>query len=158
MKKLLLILTCLLSFALAAEPTTDHSQHQHEALPLPEDIRPLIRQEMNELKQAMESLVFLVISAQWLDIEKLATSIENTFIMKKTLSKKQMQQLHSVLPPSFKQYDKVFHGYAGKLAAAAKDHNIELVQFYRYKMNEACTSCHAAFANHLFTGFNQPVQ
>ena len=78
--------------------------------------------------------------------------------MKQALSKEQMQQLHSLLPAAFKQYDKAFHGYAGKLSAAAKARDIELVQYYRYKMNEVCSSCHSAFANQLFTGFNHAPQ
>ncbi|MCF7980349.1 MAG: cytochrome c [Pseudomonadales bacterium] len=158
MKPLLFLLAYFVSFTVTAENLADHSQPNSHQIQLPDDIRLLVRQEMNELKKGMESLVFLVVSAQWLDIEKLAASIENTFIMKKALSKEQMQQLHSSLPAAFKQYDKTFHGYAGKLSAAAKAHDLELVQYYRYKMNEACTGCHSKFATHRFTGFNQPPQ
>lgn len=127
-----------------------HQPNQSAELLLAEDIRVLLQQEMQALRTAMEALVFPVASGDWSEIERIGTGIANTFIMKQALTPEQMQRLHQELPEEFKLLDKPFHGYARKMAEAANARNMELVHFYRSRMNETCTACHTRFATARF--------
>ncbi|MCK4824530.1 hypothetical protein KA005_52750, partial [bacterium] len=49
-------------------------------------------------------------------------------------------------------YDKAFHGYAGMLAHAAEEKNMEVANFYLSKMTETCIKCHSRFAKERFPG------
>lgn len=153
MKKVLFSLLLLISTNVWAETADEYSTPQTNTLALPEDIRQLVRQEMNEVKKGMESLVFFIATGQWQQIEQVGNAVKSTYIMKKTLTPEQMQQLHGALPDGFKRLDKSFHGYAGKLADAAARQDMELVQYYRLRMNQSCTDCHSQFARDRFPGF-----
>ena len=104
----------------------------------------------------MQSLVLDIASADWEKIATTGHNIKHSYIMKQQLSKQQMHELHMALPEAFQELDQQFHYYAGMMSHAAKEHDMELVQFYRYKMNESCTACHARFARETFGGFDQP--
>ena len=153
MKKVLLSLLLLAPVSAWAEAAGEHSTPQANSVAIPEDIRLLVRQEMNEIKKGMESLVFYIATGQWQQIEQVGNAIKSTYIMKKTLTPEQIHQLHGVLPDGFKRLDKSFHGYAGKLAAAAAQQDMELLQYYRLRMNQSCPDCHSQFARERFPGF-----
>ena len=150
MKSTTLILLALLPL------TTMATESSTPTLALSEDTRKLLKQEMQQIKIGMQSLVLDIASADWEKIATTGHNIKHSYIMKKQLSKQQMHELHTALPETFQSIDQKFHYYAGMMSHAAKEHDIELVQFYRYKMNESCTACHAHFAREAFSGFNQP--
>jgi cytochrome c556 len=57
-----------------------------------------------------------------------------------------------VLPQQFIEMDMDFHKSAGMLAHAAEMKNADVVNFYFYKMNAACVSCHGKYATERFPG------
>ena len=138
--------------------TLQAADRQPLRLDLSDDTRNLLKQEMTHVKTAMESLVFDVASANWDKIAETGHNIKNSYILKQKLSKQQMHELHMALPDDFQKLDEKFHYYAGMLAHAAKEHDMQLVQFYRYKMNESCTECHARYSGETFTGFRMNNQ
>ena len=135
-------------------PLTSLASDQSDTrIELSDATRSLLQQEMNQIKLAMESLVLDIASANWENIAATGHNIKNSYILKQKLSKQQMHELHMALPEEFQQQDQMFHYYAGMLSHAAKEHDMELVQFYRYRMNESCTRCHAQFAGDTFENF-----
>lgn len=147
-----------LAFSLSVHAETDQhaSDHGGASLQIPDDIRELLRQEMLEIRKGMEALVFAVAAGEWDDIARIGSDIKHSYILKKKLTEEQKHRLHSDLPDRFVELDGKFHHYAGMLSHVAEERDIGLVQYYVYKMNEACTSCHAKFAAGRFTGFTLP--
>lgn len=158
MPRLLPALLLFFSFSAAAETDTHRSPLQNDPLRLPEEIRALLNQEMQAIRKGMESLVFDVASGNWNGIHQTAQNMKNSYIMAQRLSEHQRHQLHDALPAGFQEIDGKFHHYAGMLSHVAEERDMDLVQFYVYKMNEACTSCHSRYAPHKFEGFAAPNQ
>ncbi len=151
----ILILTSISDYSGDQDP---HQQAESGEIHLSVDLRELLKQEMLEITKGMESLVLWVSSANWHEIETTGRSIQNSYILKSKLTKDQKQELHNVLPAEFKSLDKKFHHYAGMLSHVAEKKNMELVNFYIYKMNEVCTSCHSKFVANRFQGFERSVK
>ena len=76
--------------------------------------------------------------------------MEESYILKQSLTESQIKELHSVLPHEFIEKDQRFHYLAGMLAHAAKSEKTELINFYFSEMNEFCASCHSIFATDRF--------
>jgi cytochrome c556 len=161
-KLLTKVSSCVLGallFASSIQAQSDHHAHHEQpkkqgvSLELSEPVRNLLRQEMQQVRVAMQSLVSALATADWKNIEKLGKGIEKSFILKQKISKEQMHELHSALPAEFKRLDKKFHYYAGMLAHVAKEKDAELTQFYFSKMTESCMSCHSQFATKRFPGY-----
>jgi hypothetical protein len=166
MKKLLsLILVCASTMVMA----NDHDKAKHHGKPahhgtpqhqgtinISPQLRAVLNQEMQQIKGGMESLVLANVSGNWGKIASIGHQIKHSYIMKQKLTDKQRHELHESLPMEFKMLDKKLHQYAGMLAHVAKEHDIELVNYYIYKMNETCVSCHASFASNKFPGFKAP--
>ena len=150
------ILLLLFSLSVNAETDDRQSQSQNAALQLPDEIRALLNQEMQAIRKGMESLVFDIASGNWDGVQQTGDNIKNSYIMAQRLSEHQRHLLHEALPTGFKEIDSKFHHYAGMLGHVAQERDIELVHFYVYKMNEACASCHARYAQHRFEGFAAP--
>jgi hypothetical protein len=129
------------------------SKKQGHSIELSEPVRNLLRQEMQQVRVAMQSLVSALATADWKNIEKLGKGIQNSFILKQKISKQQMHELHSALPAEFKKLDQKFHYYAGMLAHVAKEKDTDLTQFYFSKMTESCMACHSQFATQRFPGY-----
>jgi hypothetical protein len=145
----MLVLLLLLSVTSLA------GEHAERTINLSPDLKALLVEEMNEVKKGMESLVTSIALGDWQAIEKTGHNIKHSYILKKRLTSEQKQELMKVLPKGFKSLDKKFHYYAGMLSHVAMERDIDLVQFYRSKMNETCTTCHAQFASARFFGFTQ---
>lgn len=154
MKKFTLLALVFFAVTAGAQSVKLQDTKQGRSIQIPEDLRALLRQEMGEVRKGMESLMLHIISAQWPQIETVGTQIKNSYIMKKSLTPEQMKQLHGALPRGFKKIDHKFHGYAGKLAEAARAQDMELVQYYFSKMQHSCTACHSRFAGDRFPGFS----
>jgi hypothetical protein len=148
------LITVISLASIASEPEQHHHENSDDSLLSPE-IRPLFVQEMNELKKGMELLSFAVASGDWGTIQDTGNSIRDSYILKKKLSNTQMHELHETLPAAFQELDAKFHYYAAMLSHVAVEKDIELVNYYVYKMNEVCVSCHSTFAANRFSGFKQ---
>ncbi|MCK5831094.1 MAG: hypothetical protein KAH20_12430 [Methylococcales bacterium] len=114
------------------------------------ELRGLLSQEMQALQNGMVSIIPAYISGNWGEIEKIAGKMKSSYILKKSLTEKQVKELHSVLPHEFIEKDQRFHYLAGMLEHVAKNKKPELINFYFSEMNEACVSCHTDFATHKF--------
>jgi len=117
---------------------------------LSQDLRNLLSQEMQALQSGMMSIIPAYISGNWSEIETTAGKIKSSYILKQSLTKNQIKELHSILPDEFIVEDQRFHYLAGMLEHAAKNNKPELINFYFSEMNESCLSCHAVFATHKF--------
>ncbi|MFW5443558.1 MAG: hypothetical protein ACKE51_04525 [Methylococcaceae bacterium] len=128
---------------------------QQQTLNIPDDIKPLLSKEMFAIEKAMKVLVSTIATADWDKTAEIAKQIQASYIMKQSLTAKQMQQLHHSLPKQFITLDHSFHQYAGMLAHAAEVKNQDVVNFYFYKMNDSCVQCHSRFAQNKFSGFSR---
>ncbi|NIQ92914.1 MAG: hypothetical protein GWO11_00915 [Desulfuromonadales bacterium] len=122
-------------------------------LDLPPDLRRLLNSEMTYLQKGMMKLIPAIASADWKQVEKTATNIRDSYIMKKKLSSTQRKSLHRILPPLFKEWDRSFHHHAEEMAHAAAQGRAEIVVFYFNKLSASCVECHSRFAAKRFPGF-----
>lgn len=146
------LLAILLPLTIYAE---DHIKHEEQVKvtgvkALSHNLRHLLIQEMQALQTGMMSIIPAYISGNWTNIENTARKMKNSYILKQNLTESQMHELHTVLPHAFIKKDQRFHYLAGMLEQAAHNKDSELINFYIYKMNESCMSCHAKFATHKF--------
>lgn len=148
-------LTTLVAGVSHAEEPAGQRHATPVGLRLSPEIKGLLNQEMKEIRKAMESLVFSAASGDWHKIEETGVNIKNSYILKKKLTEDQKHELHRSLPEQFKELGAKFHYYAGMLSHVAKEKDMELVNYYIYRMNEACASCHSKFASSRFPGFTQ---
>lgn len=155
MKKYIFILVLVFSSVVLAGKHNNMDHKSENGLGLSDSVKDLLNREMNEIRKGMESLVFYVASGNWQKIAETGDNIKHSYIMKDKLTESQRHELHEKLPKQFREIDKKFHYYAGMLSHVAKERDIELVNYYIYKMNEACSSCHSRFAKDRFEGFKQ---
>ena len=116
------------------------------------DLRHLLRQEMVAIENAMKALIPAISSGDWGAVNAIAQKISDSFIMKQKLTPAQKEELHRVLPHRFIEMDQDFHSSAGMLAHAAEMKNADVVNFYFYKLNNACVECHSQYATQRFPG------
>ncbi len=153
MKKAVNLLFLMLLATASSAENHNHSGDIHSRdLDLSKGVHEMLTLEMKEIRKGMETLVYAVASGQWEDVAKTAKSIKHGFILKQQLTESQRHELHEKLPHGFKQMDKKFHYYAGMLSHVAEEKDIELVHYFVYKMNEACTACHTKYASSKFKG------
>lgn len=133
------------------------TQHEHAATTgveaLSSDLRALLTKEMQALQTGMLSIIPAQIAGEWAKIDKISQQIENSYILKQSISKQQVEELHDKLPEGFRKLDQQFHYYAGMLSHAAQSAKPELIGFYLSKLNESCVACHSQYATHKFPGF-----
>lgn len=122
---------------------------------LSKDLKKVLNEEMAALQKGMTELVPALASGDWEGMEKIAVRMEESYILKRKLTKEQVEELHGALPQGFKELDHEFHSTAGRLAHAAAGHDGELVSFYFYKLNESCVKCHSTYAGTRFPGFGK---
>jgi hypothetical protein len=123
-------------------------------LNLSDDLKAILSEEMTAIEKGMTGLVHEIAHGNWGAIEKTATMMEQSYIMKQKLSKHQLEELHHKLPHGFVELDQEFHKTAGMLAHVAKERHSDLVAFYFYKLTESCMKCHAKYAKNKFPGFS----
>ncbi len=154
MKKLIciILLSVLLPAMSYAEDTHKHKgQAKASGVEvLSPDLRNLLSKEMKALQDGMMSIIPAYVSGNWSEIETTAEKIKNSYILKQSLTKSQVKELHSVLSPEFFEKDQKFHYLAGMLEHAAQSKKPELINFYFSEMNKSCASCHGVFATHKF--------
>ena len=135
-------------------------QHDHEGKhpasgveSLSPELRALLVKEMQALQKAMMAVIPAYVSGNWKEIEAIASKMEGSYILKQSITDKQVEELHRLLPESFITLDQEFHYYAGMLSHVASKGKSELVGFYFSKLNESCVSCHSQYATHRFPAF-----
>jgi hypothetical protein len=124
--------------------------NQSGVVSLSPHLRDLFTQEMRQLQIGMTEIVPLYISGQWEKIVPIASKMQDSYVLKQSLSKQQMHELHTKLSDEFIELDQSFHYLSGMLAHAATMKKPELVGFYFSKMSETCVSCHTKFATQRF--------
>ncbi|HYQ72984.1 MAG TPA: hypothetical protein VET88_13785 [Gammaproteobacteria bacterium] len=154
-RPLFLMLACLLLFPVnghAEHPLDPHSPPQDESLHLSPELAGLLRQEMNAVEQGMQALVPAIVAGNWQDITAAGENIRDSYILQQQLTDTRRQALHRELPAAFLELDQSFHHAAGMLAHAAQQRNAEVVNFYFYKLMDACVACHRKYAGQRFPG------
>ena len=156
------ILICLPQFALSAshehhtKPAAKNAHHMEpqasQGIHLSADLLALLNQEMGLIQQGMMDMVPATAAGEWDKVSAIGTKIKESFILKQKLTEAQKEELHRVLPQQFIDMDMDFHKSAGMLAHAAERKNADVVNFYLYKMNAACVSCHGKYAAKRFPG------
>jgi len=127
----------------------------HE-LSLSPDVLNLLRAEMRDIGGGVQGMALSIATGDWASIQKTAARIQGSYIMQQKLTPAQAQELKTALPARFKRLDAEFHQRAGKLAAAAAEHDLERVTFQYSRMLETCASCHSEFARSRFPGLAPP--
>ena len=130
-------------------PATGQAEHPVDHLHLSPGLTRLLQQEMQAIQQGMQSLIPAIVSGDHEAIAETGDKIQHSYIMSQQLSAQHMQELQQ-LPPAFRTLDQSFHRYAGMLAHAARMQNAEVVNFYFYKLTDACVACHSRFAANRF--------
>ena len=139
-----------------AKPDAEHA-HQMElqnsqGVQLSPGLLALLNQEMGLLQQGIMDMVPAIAAGEWDKVSILGQKIKASFILKQKLTGAQKEELHRVLPQQFIEMDMDFHKSAGMLAHAAEMKNADVVNFYFFKMNTACVSCHGKYATERFPG------
>jgi hypothetical protein len=122
------------------------------------EVQALLKKEMVAVELAMKDIITANIEGDSAKIASIAKQIENSFILKQSLSKHQKHELHTKLSSDFIKQDQEFHYMAGMLAHAAEMDKQELINFYYSKLFEACSSCHKVHAQHRFPKFSNEIQ
>ena len=140
--------------ARSQEAPAHHAAPAHDAgFTLPEDLRDILREEMQEVETNASALVSALARADWKRVERLAVNIGGSYILERKLNEAQKHALQKILPAPFKEADARFHQTAHKLAKAARSRDAELAGFYFYRMTQSCTECHAHYATERFPDF-----
>jgi hypothetical protein len=137
-------------------PDSEHAHHlkpqTSQGVRLSTELLSLLNQEMVLIQKGMMDLVPAIAAGEWNKVVTIGKKIEENFILKQKLTDAQKDELHHVLPERFVEMDMDFHQSAGMLAHAAEMKNPDVVNFYFYKMNVACVSCHGKYAAERFPG------
>jgi len=145
MKKI--ILASLLVTGLYASTKSD------EITKLSPSLQSLLSAEMIEVNKSMKNIFESIVKADYENVAKQAKGIENSFILKKNLTKEQGKELQEKVSTEFLTQDKNFHEIAGELSSAAEFENKEDINKYFFKMTNSCVKCHSTFATHRFSNF-----
>ena len=135
----------------AGEPHSDASKQDIQLSPA---LMDLLRAEMREISAGMQAISLSLATADWLSIQETSGKIRDSYIMKKTLTPAQKEELKHALPERFKHLDGAFHQRANKLAEAAANRDPEAAIFQYSRMIENCVNCHSVYAQSRFTGFS----
>jgi len=146
MKKLILIL--LISTSLFSSNTSD------EITKLSPGLKSLLASEMVEVNKSMQKIFESIVKADYETVAILSKKIENSFILKKSLTKIQGKELKTKVSNDFLTQDKYFHEIAGELSSAAEFENKKDINKYFFEMTNSCVKCHSKFATHRFSNFN----
>ena len=115
-------------------------------------LKELLTKEMQQVAQAAASLALAISAGDHGSVNQFGVAVRDSFILKKSLTQQDKEDLMRAVPPEFVALDGRFHDIAGKLAHAAELKDSELQGFYYSKMLEACVACHAQFASDRFPG------
>ena len=117
----------------------------------------LLVKEMQGIEQGMKDVLSSIIAGNWPEVKKRAGAVGESYILKQNLPEEQAHELNVKLPKGFLELDGKFHNQAGMLSHAADMENTELANFYTYKMQESCISCHSTYAQSKFPLFSKTL-
>jgi hypothetical protein len=137
---------------LAEEPHHADGQKSKTGIHLSADLHNLLGQEMVAIENGMQELIPVIASGDWERVTSIAQGISDSFIMKQQLTAAQKEELHRKLPALFVEMDQDFHKSAAMMAHAASMKNADVVNFYFFKLNNACVACHGKYAGERFPG------
>ena len=126
--------------------------NKHVEIHLSAGLHQLLNDEMAAIETGMQDLVPAISSGEWETVASIAQKISDSFIMNQKLTAPQKEELHQALPPLFIEMDQEFHASAAMLAHAAEMKNSDVVNFYFFKLNNACVDCHRRYATQRFPG------
>jgi hypothetical protein len=135
-----------------AEPREHAEATSDPAEKLSPKLRALLNKEMALIADGMGELATAISMGEWSTVEKTATKIRDSFILKQQLGKEGAEELHAKLPEGFLRMDQQFHETSGRLAYVAEVQAADLAVFYYFRMLDDCVSCHAAYAPGRFPG------
>ena len=121
------------------------------------EVRVLLVKEMQGIEQGMKDIFSYIIAGNWPEVKKIAVKIKESYILEQNLTKEQAHELSVKLPKGFLELDGKLHNQAGMLSHAADMENTELANFYTYKMQESCISCHSTYAQSKFPLFSETL-
>jgi cytochrome c556 len=107
---------------------------------------------MRELAQAMVTLAAAIPTADWQTVATTAERVRASYVLDRDMDAAQRAEL-ARLPVEFRLQDEDFHDRARKLARDASTHDAEGATIQYARLLEACTRCHASFAQSRFPGF-----
>jgi len=154
----LFCMTCLITSGVVNAGPAKGSEAEKSIEYLSNELRKLLQDEMKAIESAMKEIVSANANGDMKKIATLAGKMEDSFILKKKLTKKQKHELHSKLPDDFIQRDTGFHYFASMLEHVAENNKVELIGFYYSKLLESCSGCHAEYAKHKFPMFDKNVK
>lgn len=108
---------------------------------------------MQQISDAMGPLTTAIATGDHDMAQHLGIAIRDSFILKKSLTPQDKQDLLGAVPAEFVEIDREFHRLANKLAGAAAKKDSELQEVYLSKMVASCIACHRQFAQDVFPGF-----
>ena len=130
-----------------------HSYAADNTRTLSTELRGLLSQEMNYIKNGMNLMLNAIIANDFEELGEIAKKIEHSYILKQKLTSQQKQEIREKLSKKFIEYDQEFHSTAQELASFAEFEDREnVLQSYSSMINQ-CVRCHENFATHRFTNF-----
>ena len=138
---------------LGVGPVNAQPPASKDDLQLSPELIELLRAEMRALLVGVQSLPVGIATADWKSVAYASAQIRGSYILEQKLTTAQKKELSTALPEHFKRLDSLFHLEAGKLEAAALNHDAQLSAFHYYRLIESCTACHMQYAPSRFPGF-----
>lgn len=157
-KSVLAVLGTVLAIFIASATSHAGEKETQPSIDLTPALFALLRAEMAELSDGIQSIALFIATADWKAIEETSEKMHGSYIMKKSLTQQQARELKRKLPHEFKQLDAAFHARAKQLGQAAASADPELVAFQYSRLVEACAGCHSAFAKNRFPGFGHVLK
>lgn len=160
----LAVLATIIALCIAPAPSfagdkdRDTASASASAIDLSPELMSLLRAEMAELGNGIQSIALAIATADWTAIHETSKKVHGSYIMKQSLTRAQGLELKQKLPSEFKRLDMEFHARAKQLAQAAESKDPELVAFRYSRLVEGCASCHSVFASKRFPGFESHPQ
>ena len=123
---------------------------------LPAPFRQLLVREMAELEGAMVETQAYLIRGDLERAAEVAERIRDSLVLHQEMTPEELRELVSLLPSTFLQLDRKFHGTAGRLAKAARAGQPGEAAALYAQMTQACIQCHGRFAAWRFPRLREP--
>jgi hypothetical protein len=154
MKRIIIVLIVFAASGVGVTiPSYGNNTGEGFKLLLPKKLHRALTGEMNALQNAMSNLSIAIPAGRLQEVAETAEKMKEGYIMKKVLSKKQLQELNKSLPSGYHTMDRAFYKAIENLKQAAQGNNREKVTLYYYKSIEKCVTCHARYAGQRFPDF-----
>ena len=130
-RSLLIMIMVLVGFS---GPTTTNyvnaGEDREEGFQLSRKLRRILSAEMNAVQNGITNLSIAVPAGRWNEISETAGKMKETYILKRKLSKSEIDELNKSFPAGYRELDSAFTKSAAMLAKAAEEHNGEQVSLF----------------------------